>query len=163
MLFVMHANRARSITCPTHDPLVCLLVRWISFFDVWGPAPTSVWRNNYYVSFIDDYSKFTWIYLLRHKSKVFSCFRDIQNLVERHDGLKIQQSPSMMISAFSDTDYVGCPDDQRSTGGFAVFLGSNLVSWCAKKQATVSRSSTVAEYKALANATAEVMWLQKFA
>jgi histone deacetylase 1/2 len=39
-------------------------------------------------------------------------------------------------------------------------VGSNLVSWNAKKQATVSRSSTEAEYKSLANATAEVMWVQ---
>ena len=67
----------------------------------------------------------------------------------------------MLISAFSNADWAGCPDDRRSTGGFAVFLGSNLVSWCAKKQAMVSRSSTEAEYKALGNATAEAMWIQK--
>jgi hypothetical protein len=41
-----------------------------------------------------------------------------------------------------------------------VFLGSNLISWHARKQATVSRSSTEVEYKALANATAEVIWVQ---
>ena len=41
------------------------------FTDVWGPAPTSVGRRSYYVSFIDDYSKFTWIYLLCYKSEVF--------------------------------------------------------------------------------------------
>ena len=39
-------------------------------------------------------------------------------------------------------------------------MGSNLVSWSARKQATVSRSSTEAEYKVVANATAEVMWVQ---
>jgi histone deacetylase 1/2 len=66
-----------------------------------------------------------------------------------------------MVSAFSDADWVGCPDDRRSTRGFVVFLGPNLISWCAKKQATVSRLSTEAEYKSLANATAEVMWIQK--
>ena len=76
-------------------------------------------------------------------------------------GIKIGKSNSTLVSAFSDVDWAGCPDDRRSTGGFAVFLGSNLISWCAKKQAIVSRSSTEAEYKSLANASAEVMWVHK--
>jgi hypothetical protein len=41
-----------------------------------------------------------------------------------------------------------------------VFIGGNLVSWCARKQPIVSRSSTEAEYKAIANAMAELMWVQ---
>jgi hypothetical protein len=65
-----------------------------------------------------------------------------------------------MVSAFSDADWVGCTDDRKSTGGFAAFLGPNLISWCAKKQKTVSRSSTEAEYKAMADAMAEIMWVQ---
>ena len=59
------------------------------FSDVWGPAPTSVGKNNFYVSFIDDYSKFTWIYLLRHKSDAFQRFHDFQNIVERMFDRKI--------------------------------------------------------------------------
>lgn len=66
-----------------------------------------------------------------------------------------------MVSAFSDADWAGCPDDRHSTGGFVAFVGSNLISLTTRKQAAVSRSSTEAEYKALANAAAEVMWVQK--
>ena len=77
-------------------------------------------------------------------------------------GLKVTRSTSTLVSAFSDADSAGCPDDRRSTGGFAVFFGPNLISCSARKQATVSRSSKEAEYKALANATAELIWIQTF-
>lgn len=59
------------------------------FSDVWGPAIDSVGRKNYYVSFIDDFSKFTWIYLIKYKSEVFQKFKEFQNLVERHFDRKI--------------------------------------------------------------------------
>jgi hypothetical protein len=41
-----------------------------------------------------------------------------------------------------------------------MFLGSNLISWSVRKQPTVSRSSTEAEYKSIANGAVEVMWIQ---
>jgi hypothetical protein len=50
--------------------------------DVWDPAIKFFGRKKYYVSFIDDYSKFTWIYLLRRKSEVFQYFLEFQSLVE---------------------------------------------------------------------------------
>jgi hypothetical protein len=75
-------------------------------------------------------------------------------------GLKIVKNNSLLVSVFSDANWVGCLDDRKSIGGYAVFLGANLVSWSARKQPTVSRSSTEAEYKTIANAMVEVMWIQ---
>ena len=72
-----------------------------------------------------------------------------------HISLHFRKSPSTGISIFTDADWAGCVDDRRSTSGFAVFVGPNLISWNLKKQPTVSRSNIEAEYKALAKGAAE--------
>jgi hypothetical protein len=53
-------------------------------------------------------------------------------------GIKFVKYSSMTLSGFSDADWAGCPNDRQSTGGFAVFLGPNLISWSSRKQVTVS-------------------------
>jgi histone deacetylase 1/2 len=75
-------------------------------------------------------------------------------------GLRFRKSSSTDINIYTDADWAGCVDDRRSTGGFAIFVGPNLISWSSKKQPTVSRSSTEAEYKALANGAAEAIWIE---
>jgi hypothetical protein len=75
-------------------------------------------------------------------------------------GLLIRRLDSTLLSAFSNADWADCSDDRKSTSRFVVFLGSNLVSWSAKKQSTISRSSTEAKYKSMANAIARLMWVQ---
>ncbi|XP_074303187.1 uncharacterized protein LOC141637580 [Silene latifolia] len=75
-------------------------------------------------------------------------------------GLTISKSKSIAITAYSDADWGGCPDSRRSTSGYCVFLGDNLVSWSSKRQPTISRSSVEAEYRGVANAVAETCWLR---
>lgn len=69
-------------------------------------------------------------------------------------------SSSFPLFAFCDADWGSDPDDRRSTSGYCIFFRSNLVSWCSKKQPLVAHSSTEAEYRAMAHATAELLWIQ---
>ncbi|XP_034229446.1 uncharacterized mitochondrial protein AtMg00810-like [Prunus dulcis] len=68
---------------------------------------------------------------------------------------------SMVLSGFCDADWAGDPNTRRSTTGYVVFLGSNPISWSSKKQASVSRSSTEAEYRALAHCAADISWIRQ--
>ena len=60
---------------------------------------------------------------------------------------------------YSDADWAGDPTDRTSTTGYILFYGSNPISWSSKKQKTVARSSTEAEYRAVASALAETNWV----
>ena len=64
------------------------------------------------------------------------------------------------LSTFFDVDWAGDPNDRRSTSGPLVYLGHNHITWSAKKQLTISRSSTEAEYRAFVSASAELCWLR---
>lgn len=75
-------------------------------------------------------------------------------------GLHIHKSSVHQLTAYSDADWAGCSSTRRSTSGYGVFLEDSLISWSSKRQATVSRSSAEAEYKAVANAVAESTWLR---
>lgn len=75
-------------------------------------------------------------------------------------GLNITGGSLSSLLVYSDADWAECPKTCRSTSGFCIFLGGNLVSWSSKKQATVSRSSVDAEYWSVAQSVAELEWLQ---
>ncbi|XP_052172155.1 uncharacterized mitochondrial protein AtMg00810-like [Diospyros lotus] len=74
-------------------------------------------------------------------------------------GIRILAFSLLQLYAFSDVDWAGCKDTRRSTTGYCVFLGSNCVSWSAKKQPTVAHSFVEAEYCALASTSTELTWI----
>ncbi|GJT49335.1 ribonuclease H-like domain-containing protein [Tanacetum coccineum] len=76
-------------------------------------------------------------------------------------GLQLHVSSTAQLTAYTDADWAGCPVTRRSTSGYCVFLGDNILSWSAKRQVTLSRSSAEAEYRGVANVVAETAWHQR--
>ncbi|KAI4338374.1 hypothetical protein MLD38_023440 [Melastoma candidum] len=74
-------------------------------------------------------------------------------------GIPIRPTNLSRLVAYPNADWAGCPATPRSTTSYAVYISDNLPSWRSKQQPTVARSSTEVEYRALAYAAAELMWL----
>jgi len=72
-------------------------------------------------------------------------------------GLHLLRCSTLTITAYSDANWAACPNTRWSTSGFCIYLGNALVSWSSKRQATVSRSSEEAEYRAVANAVGDML------
>ncbi|GJR05618.1 retrovirus-related pol polyprotein from transposon TNT 1-94 [Tanacetum coccineum] len=64
------------------------------------------------------------------------------------------------LKGYSDSDYVVCNMDRKSTSGVCQILGGKLVCWSAKKQQSVAMSSVEAEYVADAGSYASILWMK---
>ncbi|GKA93508.1 ribonuclease H-like domain-containing protein [Tanacetum coccineum] len=93
-----------------------------------------------------------------HFSALKRILRYVQGTLDY--GLQLFSSTTDSLIAYSDADWAGCPTTRRSTSGYCVFLGNNLLSWSSKRQPTLSRSSAEAEYRGVANAVAETCWIR---
>nr|GEY41674.1 ribonuclease H-like domain-containing protein [Tanacetum cinerariifolium] len=74
-------------------------------------------------------------------------------------GLHLYASATTSLVGYTDADWASCPSTRRSTSNYCMFLGDNLLSWSAKRQHTIPRSSAEAEYQGFVNVVAETAWL----
>ncbi|XP_062079884.1 uncharacterized mitochondrial protein AtMg00810-like [Humulus lupulus] len=76
------------------------------------------------------------------------------------EGIKFTPAQNLSIESFCDSDWANSLDDHKSTSGYCVYLSGNLINWSSRKQKPVACSSTEVEYRALAQAYTEIIWLQ---
>jgi hypothetical protein len=103
-------------------------------------------------------SQFMFAPRFTHYAAVLRILRYIKGTL--FHGLHFSAQSSLELHAYADADWAGDPPDRRSTTGYYFLLGSSLISWRSKKQSVVARSSTEVEYRALADATSELLWLR---
>ena len=94
-----------------------------------------------------------------HWSGVKRILRYLQGT--RSYGLVFTGESRDALLGFSDSDWAGDIVTRRSVSGYVFQLGQSTISWCSKRQQTVAKSSTEAEYVALSIATQEVIWLRR--
>lgn len=77
-----------------------------------------------------------------------------------NDGIFLKRIENLTLQGFSDADWAGDKDTRSSTSAYLIFLGDCRISWSTQKQRAVARSSTEAEYWALASANSELIWIR---
>ena len=74
-------------------------------------------------------------------------------------GILLKAGERLSLIGYSDSDWATCPTTRRSITGYLVLFGGSPVSWKSKKQSTISKSSSEAEYRAMAAVASEITWL----
>ncbi|KAE8708207.1 PLAC8 family protein [Hibiscus syriacus] len=92
-----------------------------------------------------------------HLEAVRRILRYVKNTIDY--GLLYKKGEDCKLFGYCDADYARDHDTRRSTMGYVFKLGSGTISWCSKRQPTVSLSTTEAEYRAAAMAAQESTWL----
>ncbi|XP_031264320.1 serine/threonine-protein kinase ATR-like [Pistacia vera] len=101
-----------------------------------------------------------YVTLTRPDISVTACKRVLRYLKgTQFHGLLFRPTASLNVECYTDVDWGGNLDDRRSTSGYCVYLGPNLVQWSSRKQKVVALSSTEVEYRALAQTTTELALL----
>ncbi|WVZ75610.1 LOW QUALITY PROTEIN: hypothetical protein U9M48_023648 [Paspalum notatum var. saurae] len=93
-----------------------------------------------------------------HRQAVKRIFRYLKFTPEL--GLWYSSGSSLSLRGFSDADHAGCWIDHKSTSGTCQLLGTSLVSWSSRKQASVALSTTKAEYIAAASCCSQLLWMK---
>jgi hypothetical protein len=93
-----------------------------------------------------------------HMDAVYQILRYLKNAPGK--GLIFRKNGHLNIEGYCDSDWASCPDDKKSTSGYCMFVGGNLVSWKSKKQTVVARSTAEAEYRAMALGVTKMLWLR---
>ncbi|XP_071689056.1 uncharacterized mitochondrial protein AtMg00810-like [Rutidosis leptorrhynchoides] len=93
-----------------------------------------------------------------HMAELKRILKYVQGTIDY--GLHMTKTSTTSLIAYTDADWAGCPDTRKSTSGYCVYLGDNLISWSSKRQPTISRSSTEAEYRGVAKIVSESCWLR---
>jgi hypothetical protein len=145
-------NTHLSVTCgkPLTD-IHAIVALWELFIILLSPGQISLLQS------IKSVSSCMLLLTFIHLTAAKRILRYVRGTIDH--GLFYTPGP-ISLSAFSNADWAGDPNDRHSTSGLLVFLGNNPITWSAKKQLTVSRSSTEAECRALASASAELHWLR---
>jgi hypothetical protein len=93
-----------------------------------------------------------------HMNAVYQILRFLKSAPGK--GLFFRKNGHLNIEGYCDSDWASFADDRKSTSGYCIFVGGNLISWKSKKQSVVVRSTAEAEYRAMALGVAELLWLR---
>ena len=124
------------------------LIGWLIYLT--NTRPDIAFNINNLSQFVSAPTKF-------HQQAAFKILRYLKS--NPGFGIFLSSRSPIHLKDYSDSDWATCPDSRKSITDFSVFLCESLIAWKSKKQQTISKSSSEAEYRALAATTCELQWL----